>query len=80
MKLISVQTSDSGDPVETLIEESDSLTHLKTVGLERVSNSNKKTSEWLDCSPPTMGDNKLKDREIRLTLQISEHQYLVVQS
>ena len=80
MRLTSIQTNDSGNQVETLIEESDSLEYLKAIGLATVVDSNEESPEWVDCTPPTMGNDKLKDTKIRLTLGVSKCHYLVLEA
>jgi hypothetical protein len=79
MKLTSVQANDLGQENREILTASDSLNYLKNFGEQFAVKQGLKNPVWTDCTPPTMGNNKLSNARYRFTLSISEKHYLVAE-
>lgn len=60
-----------------VISEANDIYRLKEIGSEVARQRRVKSIQWSDWSPPTMGDDKLKDPS-KLLLKVSENEFLVI--
>lgn len=80
MKLLKTIIDESGNKKYSLkIMESESIIDLKNTGERYAIEKGVTDISWLDCTHPTMGDNKLADRNTRFTLSISESEFFVIE-
>ncbi|MBV1790792.1 hypothetical protein KQ940_22245 [Marinobacterium sp. D7] len=79
LKIITVADESISRKDSQKMMESDSIIDLKKAGENYAIEKGVTEISWVDCTPPTMGDRKIADRNIKLTLFISDSEFLAIE-
>lgn len=78
-KCLSIGPSDDLRKAREVLQESESVEALKSMGIEYAGSRRLENPEWLDVSYPVMGDDELSSAVLRYTMSLEDGYCLFIE-